>query len=287
MKLTNKHDLPGPIYSKVLSGMRPNPPRYGLTTLLRPAHMVALEIKHWDELEADAMDHVWRLFGSAIHQMIDVDNDKTILREHLLETEVDGVTVRTAIDRLWQDGPRNVLTEFKTTSVWSVIFGKPEWEQQLNLQGALLNLNGRRADKMEVVALLRDWSARDAKYDSQKPQTPVVKVDVPVWLPEIAEKFLHDRVAAHKTARAEGTWTECSDEERWAKPDTYAVMKAGRKSALRVLPSVAEADTWGQNNAGGKFTVEHRPGENTRCERYCPVSAFCDQFKQLKQELTA
>ena len=285
MKLTNKHNLPGPIYSKVLSGMRPNPPRYGLTTLLRPAHMVALEIKHWDELEADAMDHVWRLFGSAIHQMIAVDDEKTILREHLLETIVDGVTVRTAVDRLWRDGPRNVLTEFKTTSVWSVVFGKPEWEQQLNLQGAVLMANGRRADKMEVVALLRDFSARDAKYDSQKPQTPVVRVEVETWAPERADKFLRDRVAAHKSAR-NGSIGECSDEERWAKPDTYAVMKPGRKSALRVLPSHAEAATWGNLNALGQFTIEHRPGENTRCERYCPVSLFCDQFKQLKQEIT-
>ena len=82
MKLTNNHNLPGPIYSKVAGEMRERPPGYGLTTLLRPPRMVALEIKHWGELESDAMDHVWRLFGSAIHQMIDVDNEQTILREH-------------------------------------------------------------------------------------------------------------------------------------------------------------------------------------------------------------
>lgn len=282
MKLTNKHNLPGPIYSKVAAEMREKPPGFGLTTLLRPAHMVALEIKHWDELEADAMDHVWRLFGTAIHSMIDIDNEQTILREHLLEADIAGVKVRTAIDRLWKDGPANVLTEFKTTSVWSVIYGKPEWEQQLNLQGAVLNLNGRVADRMEVVALLRDWNARDAKYDSQKPQSPVVKIDVQRWTPDKALAFLSERVVAHQKAR-NGEASECTPEERWSKPDTWAVMKLGRKTALRVLHSPEEADTWGQNNAGGKFTVEHRPGENTRCERYCPVSKFCDQFKQLKE----
>ena len=283
MKLTNNHNLPGPIYSKVAGEMRERPPGYGLTTLLRPPRMVALEIKHWGEIESDAMDHVWRLFGSAIHQMIDVDNEQTILREHLLEADIAGVKVRTAIDRLWKDGPANVLTEFKTTSVWSVIYGKPEWEQQLNLQGAMLHLNGRVADRMEVVALLRDWSARDAQYDSQKPQSPVVKIDVNRWLPDRQLNFLVDRVEAHKLARSSEVLPECSDADRWTKPDTWAVMKAGRKSALRVLPSNAEAETWGQNNAGGKFTIEHRPGENVRCERYCPVSQFCDQFKQLKE----
>ena len=283
MNLTNKHNLPGPIYSKVAGEMRERPPGYGLTTLLRPPRMVALEIKHWGELESDAMDHVWRLFGSAIHQMIDVDNEQTILREHLLEADVAGVKVRTAVDRLWKDGPANVLTEFKTTSVWSVIYGKPEWEQQLNLQGAMLHLNGRVADRMEVVALLRDWSARDAKYDSQRPQSPVVKIDVDRWLPDRQLNFLVGRVEAHKLARSSDVLPECSDEERWAKPDTWAVMKPGRKSALRVLPSNDEAETWGQNNAGGKFTIEHRPGENTRCEGYCPVSMFCDQFKKLKE----
>ena len=287
MKLTNKHNLPGPIYSKVAGEMREKPPGYGLTTLLRPPRMVALEIKHWHDLESDAMDHVWRLFGSAIHQMIDVDDEKTILREHLLEADVAGVKVRTAVDRLWKDGPANVLTEFKTTSVWSVIYGKPEWEQQLNLQGSILNLNGRVADRMEVIALLRDWSARDAQYDSQKPQSPVVKIDVDRWTPDRQLGFLAERVGAHQKARsallAEMPLPECTPEERWAKPDTWAVMKAGRKSALRVLSSNAEAETWGQNNAGGKFTIEFRQGENTRCERYCPVSKFCDQFKQLKE----
>src|SRR3990167_6497225 len=123
MKLTNKHNLPGPIFSKIASTMRPNPPRYGLTTLLRPAHM------------------------------LDFSDPKTILKEHLIEHEIDGVMVRTAIDRLWRDGPSNVLTEFKNTSVWSVIFGKDEWEQQLNLQAAMLDLNGRVADRLEVIAL--------------------------------------------------------------------------------------------------------------------------------------
>ena len=283
MKLTNKHNLPGPIFRKIASTMRPNPPRYGLTTLLRPARMVALEIKHWDDIETDAMDHVFRLDGTVMHAMLDMEDPDTILREHLIEHEVNGVTVRTAIDRFWKDGPRNVLTEFKNTSIWSVIYGKDEWVQQLNLQAAMLNFIGRRADRLEVVAKLRDWSAREAKYDSQKPQHPIVQIDVPLWTPATAEEFLRARVEAHKEAR-NGHLGECSDVERWAKPPTWAVMKPGRKTALRVLDSNEEADVWGQTNASGQFTIEHRPGANTRCESYCPVSAFCDQFKALKEK---
>ena len=75
----------------------------------------------------------------------------------------------------------------------------------------------------------------------------------------------------------DGTTPECTAEERWAKPDTYAVMKKGRKSALRLLPTEEKAKEYiGDQN----LSIEFRKGVSTRCEGYCEVSQFCKQYRE-------
>jgi len=77
---------------------------------------------------------------------------------------------------------------------------------------------------------------------------------------------------------------ECSADERWAKPDTFRVMKPGNKKASKVEKSLAEAQAWqmGQKNPA-EFEIINRPGEWTRCEFYCPVRNFCHQFKKYAE----
>jgi len=285
MKLTNKHNLPGPIVSAIAATMRDSPPNFSVTTLIRPAHLVALEIKHWDELETDTMDAVWRLDGTVFHNAVNINDSATVWREHMFTTTIRGITVRGVIDRLWNDvGGALVLTEWKKTSQWSVIYGKDEWVHQLNLQAALLRRNDFRPDRLEVVAWMRDFSARDASFDSQKPQHPIATIAIDKWDSDRAERFLDHRVSAHQAARAAPASSECTSAERWEKPTMWAVMKPGRKTALRVLKTNAEADQWGSSNVGGTYTIVRRPGENTRCERgYCPVAAFCEQFKRIRE----
>ena len=73
-----------------------------------------------------------------------------------------------------------------------------------------------------------------------------------------------------------GELPKCTSEERWAKPDTYAVMKKGRKTALRLLPTEEQAKEYiGDQD----FSVEFRKGVSTRCEGYCEVSQFCNQYR--------
>jgi len=72
----------------------------------------------------------------------------------------------------------------------------------------------------------------------------------------------------------------CSDEEQWAKPTVYAVMKEGRKSALKLCSSEEEARTL-LDEKGTYLQV--RPGEKTRCESYCQVRDFCEQYQREKE----
>ncbi|KKK98440.1 hypothetical protein LCGC14_2642760 [marine sediment metagenome] len=87
-----------------------------------------------------------------------------------------------------------------------------------------------------------------------------------------------EKVKLHQLARS-GTYPECTAEERWARPDSWAVMKAGAKKAYRVFEEPALAEAMANSMAG--YEVVFRPGEQVRCARYCPVMQFCSQAKDL------
>ena len=55
-------------------------------------------------------------------------------------------------------------------------------------------------------------------------------------------------------------------------------MKIGNKKASKVCDSEVEARNWLAAQAKpGQYDIEHRRGEATRCESYCPVADFCPQ----------
>jgi len=83
--------------------------------------------------------------------------------EERLFAEVAGWTVSGQFDRmlLFPDG---TLQDYKFTSVWAVPDGcKPEWERQLNALRYLAACNGYRIARLQIVAILRDWSKGKAK----------------------------------------------------------------------------------------------------------------------------
>ena len=54
---------------------------------------------------------------------------------------------------------------------------------------------------------------------------------------------------------------------------------------MRVFDSQEEAETFvaAQKDAD-KHSIDHRRGTPTRCEQFCDVSDYCDQFATFKQE---
>ena len=52
---------------------------------------------------------------------------------------------------------------------------------------------------------------------------------------------------------------------------------AEAKRAKRVFDSEEEASELADTN--DKFVVEHRPATPVRCEGFCNVSQFCDQYQ--------
>jgi hypothetical protein len=85
----------------------------------------------------------------------------------------------------------------------------------------------------------------------------------------------------------------CSFDDMWSKPDKVAVVANNRKNALRVLDSKKEATDWravclGKDKCkykAGQLSLEFRPAIRTRCEHWCPVNIYCNQFNSYLKDM--
>ena len=302
MRLTNDQNLPQPLVDAVAADdYSRGAADISVTGLLGPPRIAELVRRYDDELTEDASERIYSLFGKAIHKILEESNRVGIAEQRLFMTVGDW-TVSGQMDRmaLIDDGSGNhVLSDWKTASVWEIIYGvKPEREQQLNVYKVLAELNGYPVSRLEDVFILRDWSKGEARRsnaptlrasetgDSRNyPAKQVVVHPINIWPQEEAFRFIAERVALHKAVR-DGTieLPECTDEERWARPAGFAVMKTGAKRASRVCATEEEAETYIAEKKLTDAFIERRVGESIRCLDYCPAAAVCEQWAQLQVE---
>lgn len=277
MILTNKLGLPDSLVAAVsFSDRNREGCDYTITELLSPPRQAALKRKHWDALEEDASERLWALMGSAGHEVLRRAGKKLgfgIVEERAV-AELDGHKIGGQIDLAIQGD--NTMTDFKFTSVWAVKEGaKLEWEQQLNCYRWLASQYGVKIDKLQIIALLRDWSKPEARRSPDYPQAGVVILDIPVWPFPQTEAWLRERIALHEAAKT--SLPECSAEDTWERPAKWAVMKDGAKRATKLYDDGIAAQAHA-SRSGKEFKVEFRPGERPRCTDYCVVSQFCTQY---------
>lgn len=283
MKITNKTGLPEPIIQALQQDNYSRGERtdYSVTQLLKPPQMVALSERYADKIEYEASDMLWSLLGKSVHYIIERQSGG--ISEERFYASYMGKTVSGQIDHY----NHGALIDYKVTSVWSRIYGSrgEEWEQQLNAYASLLRKNDYQVSGLAIIVMYRDWSETKAKADpAQYPKSPIEIIDVNLWDEKFADKFIEQRVALHESQQDTDPsgYTPCTDEERWAKDDVWAVMKDGRKSAVKLHDTEASAVEH-VNNLGPKHYVVLRKGESTRCAKYCSVSQFCKQYEKIKE----
>ena len=278
MKITNNYGLPGAIVEAVKndSYTMGKMADISVTGLLSPPRQKALMREHYAEIEEDASDRIWALIGQATHAILERAEPSAIVEERLY-IHTQGWTISGQFDRMTLR--QKTLQDYKLMSVWEVIYGlKKEKEEQLNVLMQLAVENGYTDIKnLEIVGIFRDWSKTKAKFDKNYPQSQVARIKINVWPESKRIAFINERVRAHQAARE--TLPECTTEERWATPDKWALMKVGRKSAVKLYDSEDEALTAAGSDLN--LSVVHRPGEQKRCDNYCAVAKFCDQYKRL------
>lgn len=282
MKLTNKLNLPDGLVRAIQNDPYPTGPKvksdFSCTWLLKPARQAALIKKHRHEIEEDASDRIWSLLGQAAHEVCNRAN-QTELTEKRFYAKFGEYVVSAQIDSL--DLLGGVLSDYKVTTQYKAkpnAEPDPDFTAQLNIQAEILRQNGHTVNELRIIAILRDWSKNKARFDSDLPQQNVIVLPIPMWSPEQTRSFIEMRIAEHVAADTE--LPECSPNEMWAKPDVYAVMKGQRAIPGGVQYSEKTAMALCEKTPGAR--VEFRKGEAMRCELYCNVSKFCDQYKKSR-----
>jgi hypothetical protein len=291
MKLTNNFGMPEtiinvirrPQYSKGKANM-------SVTELLNSPRIVQLKRKHWDDLTEDASDMVWSIFGTAIHGVLEHGKGDNHIVEERIHIELDGMRISGAID-LQEITPEGIiLSDYKTTSCWAVMNEKQDWHNQLNSYAYLVEKAKKMpVSKLQIVAIVRDWSRRDAATREGYPKAPIVVIDIPLWSFDEREAYVRQRISLHGDAffemETDGEMPDCTAEECWEKPTSYALKKDGNVRAKSVHETREAADTalaaaTEKAKKGEKFLIEVREGDRTRCSSFCQVAPHCEQYKK-------
>lgn len=274
MKITNKHNLPTPLYNAIcFDDYSMGDADISVTGLISPPRIRQLKMRHANEIVEDVTDRIWMFFGTMIHNILENTNTPDVIKEQHMNILVKGWKISGTLD-LFENG---ILSDYKITSVWSAIYGvKPEWEKQLNLYKVML---GYTVDKLQIVAILRDWTK--SKVGGNYPTSQVAVLPVKMMDEAHLLTWAHWRVDFHRGAESmsDEDLPFCTDEEKWKKEDTWAVTKKGNKRAKRVLDSEEDAEKYIEDNKLEKHIIEHRVGKATRCEGYCSVNRWCNDYK--------
>ena len=280
MKVTNKMNLPQAIVDAVSVERHNQKGSYSATTLLKSETETLLTNRHFDEIEVDASDSVWQIWGTAVHSIFEKQKDNSF-KEEFFSVKVSNSTVTGRVDNY--DLENEILADFKTCAVWKIIYNDfDDWYKQGMIYSWLMKQNGLNVKKCKFLALIKDHSKSKAMIDASYPQSPIYVYEFDVTenaLSEI-EVFIKDKIA--KLEENENTPDNelkgCNKEERWATDPKFAVMKQGRKSAIKLFDSKEEAEK--NMSAPGGTYIEERKGEDKKCDNgYCNVCKWCPYFQ--------
>lgn len=281
MIITNRFDLPQSFVQMAQREYIVTPREYRVTSLLKGLRETILERRHHNEIERDVSDMIWLLFGQAVHHVLEVYDEKdTQLKEERIKVPIGDYILSGQFDLY--DSETKGLVDYKTASVWKIIYKNyDDWRRQLLIYSYMMKRIGFAVEHGDIIALLKDHSKKQAKTQRGYPQLPVEKIRFEFNADDYAEieEWIYDRFAEIKKIEnlPDDELPLCTPEERFNSGDKYAVMKKGRKTALRVLDSEEDAQKWMDENGKGDY-IEIRPGEDKKCADYCSVNKFCNYF---------
>jgi hypothetical protein len=309
--ITNNANLPGPIYRALSNDTYVGGGDISVTRVIAPPRIVALKKYHEDEIVEDASDRIWSVLGQAGHKVLELSAGGDEVAETRLYMPFQGIHTPDG-PMMWKlsgqpdlyNKKDKVIYDYKYTSVWSVLFGdKPEWEKQVNMQAMLHRYKEDRVESAFIVAIMRDWQTRKARYEKNYPPTQIKIIGIPLWPQGEVIDYTERRIKLHQRAQLEYIKSNknpdslplCTPDERWYRGHGYAIKKKNTKTGVinkkadRVFDNMTDAKQYMWDNAAtlpkGKewADIEERPGENIRCMTYCDVAAFCPFGRALHE----
>lgn len=274
---------------------------FSASDLIRPPRMRALLKRYGGKIVKDVSQEIFRILGQAIHYFLreaailgKLDSQGYKAEERLFfHMMVNGqmVVISGEPDIV---SPEGRIQDYKTVAVYSWIKGaKLEWEQQTNIYAFLRDSKGLQTKGLDICFILRDWNLNETVQEGY-PQAGAQMQEVPVWSTKQQLEYITERVRLH--LQAEGQFDdelgECTSEEMWEKPDCWAVIRDGLQRAAKVFsedvsPTARDEAFKDQDDRNTRlkkgekpYVVQHRPGERTRCTRFCDVKGYCSQYNE-------
>lgn len=297
MKITNNMNLPQPF---VEACKRDEHPRFGMDTfsateLLKGTKEILLVRRHWNELEQDAADMVWLVLGKAVHKVFEGHEGEYDIAEARGEVEITVGDEKIRVSGAWDlyDSIKKIIHDYKTTGVFSYQMhangSNDDWRDQTRIYWYILNEIGFRVNEAHITVILKDWSKTKAKMDRTYPQKPVQKIIYRFSQPDDlidVRKMLSDKLEEIKAFQnvPDDEIPPCSKEERWERDEKWALMKKGRKSAVKLFNSEVEAEFVLEGLSNDHYIV-YRPGTPTKCLDYCVACDHCSFYREYMARL--
>jgi len=323
-KFTNKLGLTEPLFNALQwDEYDPGKADYTPSSLGRPPYMAKLEKIHGDNVVVDVADNVWLLLGKATHKIVEIGtrNMPNNFAEKRVYCKVDKWDISMQMDNLFIDADNQLLEDHKTTSVYKfkpnydgTIPDAPDWDAQLNIGAYILRHNfwyyvGENSSSgdpqivehipipiktLRINGILKDHRQVLARNDHTYPQHPIAIREFQIWSDEKVEAYIIEKATAQDFAK-ESSLEDipvCTDEEMWATPDKWALMKNGNKKAIKLFQSElgvynhCEDKGLKLSDKKGEYYRQFRPGERKRCEGYCNVgkNGLCPSYNKFLEE---
>lgn len=307
-KLTNKKSLPLPLYLAIRNDTYESRGDISTTTLIDAPFQRIL--KKYNQYEEDAAEMIWSLYGQAVHAIIErikvdgsftgsafMPEEKLLIsttgNEYKKEIKLSGTSDLIEI----KNDKYVILHDFKNIFAYIAKQGVSssaykKWVFQMNVYKYLikqcLNLD---VSEIQVHAFIRDWNRSRSDYTDGYPEYPVETFNIPKYSNESILKYIKSRVDLHfiqeDTYKFGKEIPHCSEEDRWARPEVWRMVKLGGKRSLKNFTIIDDADKVNaktyyamKSKDEPSLTIEITKGEDVRCINYCPVNNFCKYYKE-------
>ena len=273
MPWTNKNNLPAPMTRAIEQQATAHyigNADISVTALIDEPLIRWLRRKHRDTLERDYSDNLYILEGAISDDILSRNPQEDEIVHYRGEIIVNGWRVSGELDWCGPD-PLNegwfALEDWKKSS-HSLVDNErrlADYEAQLNIYLEILRVN--KPDIAEKVKRLRIflWN-RD--YNQYKKYPPAEYIKMKIWSRDRVREYLSERVKYHQEwSGLETAPPMCDEHHRWATKPVWAVMKKGRKSAMKLHDNEADAEAHAAKDES--YSVEYRPAESKRCSDYC------------------
>jgi len=301
MNITNKFDLPLGIVDAIKNReYSKGEADISVTSLLMPPQMYRLLALHGKDIEVDASENIWALFGTAVHHILSLSAPEDAIQEERFYLQVADWMLSGQPDIYRKTS--KMIEDYKVTSVYKVQAGDyDDWAFQLNCYKLLLEARAYPVEQLRIVAIMRDWSFKEARSGriQDYPKTQVQSISIPVWKPIDTLLEIAKRIKGHQAVLGlnREQLPQCTAEDRWAGQSSYNLVNPDKPNYVyRAYPfdeSIEGDDKRAETEAfitlaGMKavgYKVQKRSGFNMRCEYFCPVREVCFQRSQTKPEV--